>query len=150
MTKYWISLALLTIAVPSQAVVYTGNPDLGFWVQRPANDLTGGTVTIYKVRIHKCDSTYVDYVLNDTIDDVVDGYTVNNIIGGDLCGATWFWSTDMFLDGYSSGPFTIEYDDNTTTMVFASPLVPTALTPYTVIEGSAPGTGPKLYATITP
>lgn len=142
MTKYVLPLLLLGVSVPSHAIVFTGNQRLSFWVDRSAGDLTDGSVYLNKIRVHKCDNTHVDYPVNASLDPVAGSSIV--IAGGDLCGATWYWGSTMTLHGDNGNDFTIDYDDNTTHNVFASPLVATPLTPYEVTEGSISGTGPKL------
>jgi hypothetical protein len=142
MTKYLLPGLLLAMGTPSHAIQYTGDQRLSFKVDRPAQDLTDGSVYLTKVRIHECDSSYVDYPVNATIDPVAGDSVV--IAGGDLCGATWFWGNDMVLYGDDGDEFTILYQNDTTSNVFASPLVPTALQPYEVTEGSISGPGPRL------
>lgn len=141
-------LLLLAPVAPAHAFVYTGNPDFGFHVDRPAHDLVSGEVRLHKVRLHPCDNSGpVDYVVNQEIDPVA-GYTLT-IAGGDLCGATFFWADTMVLYGSgSAGAFTIEHDDGTTPVQFGAPIPPAALTPYDVVSGTAPGAGPGIVVTI--
>lgn len=147
MIKSWISLALLVVAVPSHAVVYAGNPDLSFTVDRPVGDLTYGDVTLTKFRIHPCSGSDVDYPVDEDIDPV-DGFTYIDVTGGNLCGVTFYWGTDMILNGNDGTSFVLEYTANTTSVTFATPIPAVLLTGTTILSGSPTGTGPKIYVTM--
>ncbi|MCA9493553.1 MAG: hypothetical protein KC621_26660 [Myxococcales bacterium] len=138
-------LALL-LAPQAHALIYTGNPDFGVEVTRLAGDYVEGTVHLDKVRIVECDATWKDYTI-DADPDPVAGFTLT-VDGGDLCAAVFYWGSDLVIDGDGSlGAFTVTYDKATTTVTFGDPIVPKALSPYTVTSGSMEGWGPWLVMT---
>lgn len=90
--------ATLLALAPSaaQATIYTGNPDLEFRVDRAEGDLIDGSVLLNKLRITRCDGTWVDYTINKWIDPVA-GFTKRDVIGGNLCLATWTLTSTMVV-----------------------------------------------------
>jgi hypothetical protein len=138
-------LSLLTTSAP--AVIYAGNPDLSFHVQRLSSDLESGSGYLIKVRIHECGSlAYTDYPVGQSIDPV-DGYSMS-IAGGDLCGATLFWAADVTLAGHDGTSFALAYTDRTTSIPFETPIAPVVLTPIEIVSGSPGGWAPRLYASV--
>lgn len=99
-----VTVALFTLAAlaftpgTAQAVVYTGTPDPEFRVDRTEGDLVDGVVLLNKLRITRCDGTWVDYTINKWVDPV-EGFTKSNTIGGDLCLATWYLQSTMVVTG---------------------------------------------------
>lgn len=88
--------ALLALAPPAHAAVYSGNPDLDFRVDRAEGDLVDGNVLLNKLRITRCDGTWVDYPINKWVDPVA-GFTKRDVIGGNLCLATWYLTSTMVV-----------------------------------------------------
>ena len=128
----------------ARAWIYCGNPDLGFRVDRPAHDYTYGSVYLSKVRVYNCGTGYTDYTVNETIDPTV-GHTLG-ITGGDLCSAVAYWGSTMVIHGNgSSGAFTVEYSETTTTVdLDHATIPPVQLTPYEVTSGTMSGGSPWL------
>lgn len=144
MLGFCVSLALLWTAAPAGAVVYQGNPIAGFHIDRPAGDLVSGTVILTKLRIHDCSGSWTDYPVGATVDPVAGTHVT--VSGGDLCGSTWYWGSTMQLYGDNGAPFTLSYGAGSTSIPFAPSSV--AVSPYTVVSGSASGSGPRLYGTM--
>lgn len=137
-------LSVLAAApIGAGAVVYIGNPNLHFYVDRPAGDYINGAVTLHKVRVHHCGGGSTDYVENASIDPVA-GYDVA-IGAGNHCGLTFYWSSAMDIDG--SG-FTVRYAETSTAVTLDSVIEPVALAPCSVLSGSMSGVCPRLYVTI--
>lgn len=138
---------LSAVATPARAVFYFGNPVLDFRVDRPADDYVEGTVTVDKVRVYHCGGGYTDYPVADTIDPVVVNHV--EIDAGDHCGLTFFWSSDLDIDGDGSlGAFTVRYEEATTAVTLDTDIDPVALAPYSVVSGSMPGGAPWLLTNI--
>lgn len=135
-------LALL-LASQAHAVIYTGNPDFGVEVARPAGDYVEGEVYLDKVRIVTCSGSWTDYAFGGTVDPV-EGFTVT-VAGGNLCAAVFYWGSPMTIDGDGAhGAFTVAYDAGTTVVLLDTPVPPEALEPYTVTSGWMDGGGPWL------
>lgn len=103
MTKPTLAFATLFAAsalpATAHAWIYSGNPgDLEFRVDRPEGDVIDGSVLVDKLRIHRCNGTYVDYDIEAWVDPVK-GHTVHGSITGDLCQATWYLSSTMVVAG---------------------------------------------------
>jgi hypothetical protein len=142
-----VLLSPLFLATVAQSTIYWGNPNLGFRVDRPAGDYTGGAVTLDRVRIHHCGGGSTDYPVGQTIDPVA-GYSLQ-IAGGDHCSVTLTWSTSMDVEGDGSlGSFTVRYGQETTTVELSAEIAPVALTPYSVVSGSMSGGAPWLMMSI--
>lgn len=135
--------ALVALGSTAHAFVYVGNPNLGFRVDRPADDYLSGSVVLTKVRVHKCGGGYTDYPVGATVDPVAGG-TVP-IGAGDLCFATFFWGSTMEIDGPA---YSLEVDDSTTTVTLGAEIAPVALTPYEVTSGTMTGGGPWLLVDV--
>lgn len=136
-------LSLSLLALDAHAFVFLGNPDVGFRVDRPQGDYVDGSVILEKLRIHHCGGGYTDYTV-DKVVDPVEGYDVT-ISGGDHCYATWFWDSDMEIDGDGvAGPYTVEYTGSTATVTLSNDIDWVALSPWSVVSGTMVGGGPKL------
>src|SRR5262245_55895116 len=95
-------LAVLLVASPAEAIIYVGNPvNLSFYVDRAQHDLVEGSVVLDTVRVRACGGGYTDYEVDALIDPVA-GYDLD-IAGGDYCGVSLYWSTDMELEVSGSG-----------------------------------------------
>ena len=141
----FVSLLLLT--PKAEAVIYVGNPDLGFRIDRPADDYVGGTVTLTKVRVSHCGGGFTDYAVNQTLDPVA-VYTLP-IAAGDHCSVTYYWGSALLIDGEGSqGLFTVRYAQATTTVTLKADIDPVALSPYSVVSGSMSGGAPWLLMDI--
>lgn len=139
------ALLALGLATPSQASVFLGNPKLGFHLERPQGDLITGTVVVDRVEVEHCDGTVDTYVLDEIVDPVT-GHTVT-ISGGDLCNATWFWSSDFLVEGDGSqGTFEVLSDEPSTT-VDLEDLNAVAL-PWQALTGNPGSPSPKLHPSI--
>ncbi|MEZ4320714.1 MAG: hypothetical protein R3F61_24750 [Myxococcota bacterium] len=126
------TLFALGAAPTAQASIYMGNPTTEFRIDRSNGDLTDGDVYVYKVRVHACDGSYTDYSVKQWVDPVAGyGKTIN---GGDLCSATWYWGSDVVLDGPG---FTIVATPDQTT-VSLDPLKTVDVLPWYVAEGTLP------------
>ena len=140
-------LLLLLTAEKAHAVYYAGNPDMGFRVDRPADDYIDGTVTLDKVRAHHCAGGYTDYPVDDTIDPVQVNHVA--IASGNECGLTFYWDSNLDIDGHGNlGDFTVRYAEATTYVALSTDIEPVALTPYTVVSGSMSGGSPWLMVSI--
>lgn len=129
------------------AIIYNGNPNLGFRVDRPAGDYLSGSVTVDKVRVHHCAGGYTDHSVNDTIDPV-DGYTMA-IPSGDECGLTFYWSSALTIDGDGAlGAFTVSHSGSTTSVTLEDEIPPTLLGGCTVTSGQMSGGCPWLLVHI--
>ncbi|MEQ1503699.1 MAG: hypothetical protein ABMB14_15780 [Myxococcota bacterium] len=138
-------IVMSAFAQPAQAVVFLGNPELTFRVDRAAHDYTGGAVTLTKVRVGFCSGSTTDVTVGAVIDPVE--AVVVAIPAGDLCGIQWFWGSDLDVDGPG---YTVRYSAATTAVVLDpdGTLPPKALSPYSVVSGSMGGGGPWLLASI--
>jgi hypothetical protein len=132
-----LALVALALPVPAHAVIYIGNPTLGFRVDRPANDYVDGSVYLIGVRVHYCGGGYDDYAVGQTIDPVA-GYTVT-VSGGNLCGATWAWGSTMSIEGPA---YDLEAYDDTTFFAIDGDIDPVALEDWDVVSGTYSGLGP--------
>ncbi len=136
----WLALSL---SLPARAVVYTGNPDLGFRVDRPADDYVDGVVLLETIRVHHCGGGFTDVDVDLTIDPVA--VTWVPIPAGNHCAVTWFWGSVLDVNGPS---WTVRYAEATTTVTLAADIAPKALTPWSVVSGSPSGGGPWLLSII--
>ena len=136
-------LSFLLIST-AHAVIFGGNPELTIWAERDPADLTDGAVTLDKVRMDLCNGSPVDYEVDEQI-DLIAGYTLA-IDDGNYCGATFFWSSDMTLQGSTGNGWGIEYTQNATYVPIST--MTKALTPYTVIYGVVYGGNPGLKMAI--
>ena len=137
-----VAVLLLAPITPAQAVVYIGNPNVSFRVDRVDDDYTSGDVHLDLVRIEHCDGTDTEYVVDDIVDPVL-GHTVV-IAGGDHCGVTWVFDSDFVIDG--SG-FVVDSSQREVYSALPSPSwVP--LSPWSVVSGTMTGGGPRLLTTI--
>lgn len=135
-----IPMLLVALVPDAAALVWTGTPVIGFRIDRPGvSDLISGEVVLDELTVHYCDSTTVDYPIGAVIDPVA-GYE-RTISGGDLCGATWHFSTIMEVDG--SG-FQLEIGDASV----YTPIIPSmpwvTLSDVDVVGGSMSGDDPAL------
>ena len=113
-----VSSLVMALAEPSaHAVIYIGNPNLGFHVDRQQHDYVSGSVDLDTVRVHHCGGGYTDYPVGQTIDPV-DGFDVA-IAAGNHCSVTLFWGSVMVVDGPS---YSLEYDEASTAVTLASPI----------------------------
>ena len=138
--------ALSTIAAsPAHAHSYSGTVILELTMDRTEADFVSGTVHVDKVRVHACDSSYVDYPVDQTVDPVL-GFGVL-VSGGDLCGATWYFDSDIEIDGYDSkfGAFSLVSTDTTAWSSLEPTLVWTPLTSFSVTSGTMGGSGPAYF-----
>lgn len=138
-----VPLLAALLSSPAEALIYLGNPSLGFRVDRPAHDYVEGTVELDKVRVHHCGGGSTDYPVGEVIDPV-EGYALT-ISGGNHCGLTFYWDSVMDIDGPT---YTVRYEEATTNVTLAEEIDPVVLTPYDVISGSMSGYGPRLIVTI--
>jgi hypothetical protein len=136
-------LVLLSLARPADAVIYIGNPEMSFRVDRPQGDYVSGSVDLDKVRVHYCSGSTTDVTVGQTIDPVA-GATVP-LPAGDLCAVTFYWSTDLDVDGPA---YTVRYSGATTTVTLATDIEPVLLSPYSVVSGTMSGGGPWLLVAI--
>ena len=136
-------MLLLSLALPAHALIYLGNPQLGFRVDRPADDYVDGSVVLDKIRVHHCAGGYTDVQVDETIDPVAVIRVA--IPAGNHCSITWYWASDLDVDGPA---FTVRYAGATTTVTLAADIPPVALSPYSVVSGSMSGGGPWLLSVI--
>lgn len=137
-------LFLSLVAAPAHAMIYGGNPDITMWADRAQHDMIDGYVKLGKVRVNLCGGGVVDYVVNAEIDPV-EGYTVN-VAGGDFCGVTLFWDTDMTINGGTGTGWGIAYTPSSTYVPIASMVAP--LTPFTLLYGVIYGGNPDFHIAI--
>lgn len=136
-------MSLILLVAHAHAGVYGGNPDIWIGADRPQHDLIGGDVHLTKIRMHHCDNTFVDTVINEAIDPI-EGYTLA-FSAGSWCAVSVFWGSDMTLDGEA---FALAYGEPVTQILLDAPVLATPLTPIDVLYGS-PGYGdPVLKAVI--
>lgn len=131
------------LSAPAGAVVYIGNPALGFRVDRPQDDYVQGVVVLDKVRVHHCGGGYTDVAVGETIDPVQ--LTFVGLPAGDHCSLTWYWGSALDVDGPS---YTVRYAEPTTTVDLDVEIPPKRLAPYSVVSGSMSGGGPWLLSAI--
>lgn len=137
------TLSTLAIGSNAEAINYGGNPDLGFQVDRPQGDYIDGSVYLNKIRVHKCDGSYVDYGVYKTVDPVA-GYA-RGIASGDYCGATWYWGSAMVLNGPG---YTLKVTDSSTYAPL-DPIKNSWFSNWSVDSGDMPGTeGPELWPSV--
>jgi hypothetical protein len=136
-------LLLTALALPAEALVYSGNPNLDFRVDRPADDYQYGSVILDKIRINHCAGGYTDVAVNDTIDPVALQSVA--IPAGDHCSVTFYWSSWMDITGPT---YVVRYAQSTTTVTLSTEIAPKALTPYSVISGQMSGGSPWLMMQI--
>ncbi|MEL6342473.1 MAG: hypothetical protein AAFV53_05030 [Myxococcota bacterium] len=128
---------------PAYAVVHAGNPHLEFWVDPPEGSLTTGDVTLDRVRVHLCGGGYTDYPVGAAIDPVA-GYGLT-IQGGDLCKVTFFWDSDMTLEGSNAiGAYSLRYTEAFTEVVLSGPDYGADLDPFIVENGVVHAGNPHL------
>lgn len=133
----------VAFASTAEAIIHGGNPHLDFFVTPPEGTLSGGDVDVDRIRVHNCGGGFTDYIVNETIDPV-EGYGLD-ITGGNLCGVTVFWDSDMYLDGNNvSGDYTIRYDDDLTYVPLGNPTSAVPLAPFFVEDGIIHGGNPHL------
>lgn len=138
-----VPLALVTLVAPpaAEALIYFGNPQLGFRVDRAQGDYVDGSVYLDKARVHHCGGDYTDYDVSQTVDPVA-GHKLT-IAGGDHCYVTWYWGGTMTIEGGSgSGAYTLEVYDATTTVTLAEDIDPVALEDWAVVSGTMSDGGP--------
>ena len=136
-------IGVSTLSTEAQAVLWGGVPDIGFHIDRPAGGFTDGDVFVDKLRVHHCDGSFQDYAVNQWVDPVV-GYT-RRVNGGDLCSATWYWSSDIDINGDN---FTLKAWPSSTTVNLETPK-PVEVLPYKYSGSpSAPWQEPELHTTI--
>ncbi|MEZ4240754.1 MAG: hypothetical protein R3F59_32290 [Myxococcota bacterium] len=140
------SLLLAALTPDAHAVWYAGNPVLNFRVDRPSADYVEGTATLTKVRVNHCAGGSTDYTVG-SIDPVATNQL--SIAAGNECSLTFFWGSNVDIDGDGSlGTFTVRYAQSSTTVTLASTIDPVALSPYSVISGSMSGGSPWLLVDI--
>lgn len=137
-------MLFLSLVSSAHAVIYGGNPELTVWADRAQHDMIDGYVKLGKVRMNVCNSSPVDYVVNADIDPVA-GYTLG-IAAGDYCGATFFWDTNMTIDGGTGTGWGIEYTPNSNYLPIATMVAP--LTPFNLLYGVIYGGNPELHMSI--
>lgn len=141
MRPLFVSCLVLVLAAEAHAVYYAGNPTVGFRVDRPAGDYDDGAVDVDKLRVHHCGGGYTDYDVSAVVDPVA-GHEVT-IAGGDHCSLTWFWDSDVVIDGTgASGAFTVEATADSVTIPLDTEIDPVLLTPWSVTSGTMGGGGP--------
>lgn len=142
-----VLVSFLFVSPSARAVVFTGNPNVGFRVDRPQGDYLEGSVGLDKLRVVHCGGGSTDYAVGQTIDPVA-GFSVA-IDAGDHCGLVFFWDTDLDIDGDGSqGAFTVRATEDTTSVTIAEPISPVAFSPWSVVSGSMSGGGPWLLVAI--
>lgn len=134
----------LLLANVASAVQYVGSPVLTFRVDRPAGDYVEGSVTLTKVRVHHCAGGYTDVSVGQAIDPVQ--VQEVEIPEGDHCSLTFYWSTDLDIDGPA---YTVRYSETTTSVPLSTSIAPVSLSPWTVTSGTMSGSGPWLAADIS-
>ena len=140
-------LVPLLLLSNARAVIYAGNPNLGFRVDRPADDYIGGTVTLDKVRVHHCGGGWTDYPVGQVIYPVAH-YTIR-FAAGDHCRVSYYWGSALEIDGDGSlGPFAVAYSQAITTVTLAADIDQIPLAPYSVVSGSMSGGAPWLLMSI--
>lgn len=145
-----IALTMWTVAAPAHAGTWMHGTELHGRVDRPQGDFTGGTVDLEKVRAYHCGaSTYVDFVANESVDPVA-GFSVTVSATGDYCDITFFFDTDVTIDGDgTSGVFAIESTDAEVDMTVSASMGWVALSDWSVVSGTMSGSaGPHLTAWI--
>lgn len=146
-----MSLVLATLALlsasPAHAVIYGGNPELTIKVQRPQDDLTGGTVTLETVVLHLCAGGAAMWNVDTQIDPVV-GFSMD-IPAGNFCEVELVWGDTMELDGDGAyGTFALEYDESATWITLVGATQSVELDPVTWTSGVVHGGNPELDLTI--
>jgi hypothetical protein len=136
-----VGLLFFVLPIPAEAVIFIGNPNLDFTVDRPAHDYIDSSVVLDKVRFHYCAGGSTDVQVDETL-DLVAGSSVG-FSAGDYCGLTFYWDSVLDIDGPG---YTVRYSQATTAVTLEDDTPdPVALTPYSVISGSMSGAGPSLY-----
>ena len=131
-------------AAPAEAYVYVGNPVLGIRIVRTEGDLVSGSAWLTGVRVHHCGGGYDDYAADELVDPT-DGWSTT-IEGGDLCGVTVRWDSDVLVD---SSSFELRYEYPSTSIVLTGASSDeTALTPFVTVSGTFSGSTPELSVTI--
>jgi hypothetical protein len=136
---------LLAAATPAWAVIYTGNPDMSFRVDRTEHDFVGGDVYLQKFRMHYCGGGYSDYTVNASVDPAA-GYN-HAVSPGDYCGITFFWGSSLEIEG-ANNAFLIDFDATSTYLQLGTPIPPATLAPFDVVSGNYSGSNPKLSVII--
>lgn len=100
-------------------------------------------MTLTKIRVHACSTGYTDVTVGQTFDPVV----VHSVAipAGNHCSLTFYWSSDLDIDGPT---WTVRYSESTTDVTLATDISPVALSPWTVISGTMPGGSPWLLVSI--
>jgi len=138
-----VMIATGVAAPDADAAIFMGDPDIGFQIDRPQQDIYDGDVYVDKLRVHSCDGSWTDYAVNRWVDPTVGPRVTVN--GGDLCKVTWYWGSDIVL--YGSG-FTIVATPSYT-HADIDPIADSAVSPWSVTKGDLPsGGGPRLTPTI--
>jgi hypothetical protein len=135
---------ITALTAPAAAYVYIGNPPLTVQVLRSEGDLTSGSAWLRGVRVHTCGGGYTDYTADVAIDPT-EGWSTT-ITGGDLCGVTVRWETDVVV---ASSAFELAYEYPTSAVeLTGSAYDQVALTPFVVESGTFSGSNPKVRITI--
>jgi hypothetical protein len=129
----------LVWAADANAVIYLGNPVLGFRVDRPQHDYVEGSVTLEKVVVHHCAGGSTTYTVDATVDPVA-GHTLS-IDAGNHCGVTFHWDSTIEVEGPS---YVVEHTASTTSVLLDSSIAPKLLAPCSVTSGSMSGSCPWL------
>ena len=138
-----IASALL-LAAPAEAYVYVGNPPLTLQVVRTEGDLVAGSAVLLGVRVHTCGGGYTDYLVDEGIDPTETWTTT--IAGGDLCGVTVRWDSDVLV---ATSSFEVRYEYPTSAIVLTGAAYdPVALAPLVVESGTFSGSSPKVRVTL--
>jgi len=141
-----VSLSILVglgFAVDASAVIYLGNPELGFRVDRPQGDYIDGSVTLDKVVVHHCGGGSTTYPVDETVDPVA-GHQLD-IDAGNHCSVTFHWDSVIEVDGPG---YTVEHSASTTSLLLDDDIDPKLLSSCTVTSGTMSGGCPWLLVYI--
>ncbi|MCB9678035.1 MAG: hypothetical protein H6737_23245 [Alphaproteobacteria bacterium] len=138
-----LALLALFVSPNADAYVFWGNPTLKLEIDRSEGDLTGGTVDLLGVRVHKCSGAYADYYADQTIDPVVGWSTT--IAGGNICQVQVRWDSDGQV---WSSAFTLKSSVLVTSVDIDAPVSSEPWSPYVVASGSFSGSDPEVVITI--
>jgi hypothetical protein len=133
-----LSLGLL-LAANAHAIVYMGNPEVGFRVDRPQGDYVDGSVTLDKLVVHHCGGGSTTYEVDATVDPVAGHHVA--IDAGKHCGLTFYWASVIEVNGPS---YVVEHDAATTSVTLSEDIAPVLLSPCDVTSGSMSGGCPWL------
>ena len=138
-------MLFLSLVASAHAGIYGGNPGISVWADRAQHDMNDGYAKLGKVRVHICGgNTVVDYTVDEEIDPV-EGYTVT-VNGGDFCGVTFFWDTDVTIHGGTGTGWGIAYTPSSTYLPISTMVAP--LTPFNLLYGVIYGGNPELHMSI--